>query len=114
MSCLYGEIDVIERNASTAQEKNRYTEYGMSKLASEMPADCFVQIDEDGSLNVFQSYGSSGRYYLYTGYDKWANEKEDGMEICYVDGTVKKYDEFGQISEIKTATTAAFSLNIMK
>ncbi|MBR7079278.1 MAG: RHS repeat-associated core domain-containing protein, partial [Treponema sp.] len=101
LSCLYGEIDVIERNASTAQEKNRYTEYGMSKLASEMPADCFVLIDEDGSLNVFQSYGSSGRYYLYTGYDKWANEKEDGMEICYVDGTVKKYDEFGQISEIK-------------
>ncbi|MBP5443244.1 MAG: RHS repeat-associated core domain-containing protein [Treponema sp.] len=100
VSSLNREAQVMEENARTADEKNRYTIYGMGKTAEKLTADCFILIDTDGSINVFQ-YSSGSNYSLCGGKDKSAVISEEGVTVTYLDGTEKTFDEYGQISKIQ-------------
>lgn len=95
------EIKVIEDNLNRVQEKNRYVEYAMEAIAEKLPADYFILIDDDGSTKTFQYDSKDERYQLCGGKDVWAEENENGLEVHFLDGSVKAFDRFGQISKIK-------------
>ncbi|MBP5359337.1 MAG: RHS repeat-associated core domain-containing protein [Treponema sp.] len=101
VNALNDEISVMEENLRTVTEKNKYTEYGMNQIVDELPADCFVLIDEDGSQNVFQYVGEVRQYVLCGDKSKWAETVEDELEICYLDGTKKHFDMWGQLIKIQ-------------
>ncbi|MBP5452559.1 MAG: hypothetical protein J6Y16_10020 [Treponema sp.] len=95
------EIKVIEDNLKDVQEKNKYVEYSMEEIAEKLPADYFMLIDDDGSINTFQYDSKDERYQLCGGKDVWAAENENGLEVHFLDGSVKEFDAFGQISRIR-------------